>query len=52
MRHLQSLTSTVLGLPSLKTEAARLASCSCCLWCQASTRNQSVFGLELFPGGP
>lgn len=51
-RHLQSLTSTVLCPPSLKTEAARLASCSCCLWCQASTRNQSVFGLELFPGGP
>lgn len=55
-RHLQSLTSTALCPPSLKTEAARLASClvacSWRLWCQASTRNRSVFGLELLPGGP
>lgn len=55
-RHMQSLTSTALCPPSLKTEAARLASClvacSWRLWCQASTRNRSVFWFGAITGRP
>lgn len=53
---LDSLTSTVLCPPSLKAEAACVASCLvACSWrlcCQASTRNRSVFWFGAVPRRP